>query len=223
MQHQESNPGTSSPVTHPDPGEWMEFIYQETPPGRRGELQAHLAVCPECSRQVSGWRASQTSLDDWQITLTRPMARYRLPVLRWAAAALLLVLGFVLGQRAASDAKQVAELKVAVARLADALSQERTANLTNAVNVATAAANTEAARLFSQYSLLQSEQRAADQQAFKLAFQALDTKVQKVQAAVETVALNTEESFQQTHQNLARLAFSLPVTKQPDALDRESK
>jgi hypothetical protein len=199
----------------------MEFLYDETAPERRREMAGHLAGCTACGEQVKGWRASLTELDQWRISTPRQAVRQWNTGLRWAAAAaVVLALGFGLGRRTAPGVTELAELKASVTRLADTVRQDRLANLTNATMAATATATAETSRMFEQFSLIQEEQRAADQQAFRLAFQALDAKVDKVQTAVETVALNTQESFQQTHQNMTRLAYSLPIQKPTDPLNR---
>jgi hypothetical protein len=200
----------------------MAYLFEETAPERRRELNAHLAACTQCSAQVQGWRSSLVALDDWRISAPRSSKRQWQPALKWAAAAaMMLVVGFGLGRRTAPGAADLAELKTSVARLSENLRQDRNTALTNAVQVATATASAETSRMFEQFALLQEEQRAADQNALKLAFQTLDAKVQKVQAAVETVALNTQESFQQTHQNLTRLASSLPLQNPAELLNRE--
>jgi hypothetical protein len=99
-----------------------------------------------------------------------------------------------------------------VAQLAEAMQQERGAGLSNNVNAATAAANAETLRLLAEYSQLQESQRATDQQNFAVAFRNFETRLSRLRAELETVALNTENGFEQTHENLSRLvSFSAPV------------
>ena len=92
------------------------------------------------------------------------------------------------------------------------MQRERGANLTNGVNIATDAANTETLRLLSEYSQLQAEQRSTDQQAIALALRNFETRMGRLRTELETVALNTENGFDQTRENLTRLAsFASPL------------
>ena len=78
----------------------------------------------------------------------------------------------------------------------------------NAIKAVAAVANTETQRLLADYARLQEDQRATD----RLAFRAMDLRVNKLRSELETVALNTESSFEQTHENLTRLvALSSPA------------
>ena len=224
MQSQESNSRTPGSLIHPEPAEWMAFLYDETAPERRREMTAHLTACSACAQHVKDWRAGLTALDEWRTSSPRRAVRHWQPALKWAAAAaVVLALGFGLGRRTAPGAAELAELKTSIARLSESVRQERNMSLTNAVMAAAATATAETSRMFEQFSLMQEEQRVADQQALKIAFQTLDAKVEKAQTAVETVALNTQESFQQTHQNMTRLAYSFPLQNPGNPLNREPR
>jgi hypothetical protein len=95
--------------------------------------------------------------------------------------------------------------------------RERGLNLTNSVSVATVAANAETLRLLSGYSQMQAEQQSTDQQAIALAMRNFETRLGRLRTELETVALNTETGFEQTRENLTRLAsFSAPL---PDEID----
>ncbi len=214
MQYQEQNERTPGPVKHPDTTEWVGFLYRELAPARTRELRAHLARCAPCAEQVKNWRAGMGALDAWTLPVPRPAPRQWLPVLKWAtAAALVLGLGFGLGRRTApASGGDLAALQASVAELADTLQRERNQNAALAAN----AAGVETTRLLAKYSRAQDEQRAADRQDFRLALQALDTRFARLQTELETVAVNTADGFQQTRQNLTRLAsYSLPTSRVP--------
>src|SRR5712671_623010 len=87
MQKQDQQIGTSGSLSHPDAAEWMAFLYGESAAPRRRELGAHLAGCTACSAQVKAWRGSLRDLDEWRLPVSRRAVRPWLPVLRWAAAA----------------------------------------------------------------------------------------------------------------------------------------
>jgi hypothetical protein len=219
MHSQETNTRTTGALKHPDAAEWMAFLYAEAAPERQRELEDHLGHCADCSAQMDTWRASSKSLDEWKLpVMRRTSSPARLasppwwPALKWAAAALVLGLGFALGRQTSPNAAELAALKTSVAQLTGAMQQERGAALSNDVNIATAAANAETLRLLAEYSQLQESQRASDQQNLGVALRSFETRLGRLRAELETVALNTENGFEQTHENFSRLAsFSAPV------------
>jgi hypothetical protein len=211
MQSQDSNTGTSGTVRHPDSNEWMSFLYGECAPEQRRELGAHLAACPNCATQVQTWRNSMHTLDEWPLPARRRATRQWIPALKWAAAAaVVLTVGFALGRQTSNARAEVVALKDSVTQLSAMVQSERTFNLSNSVAMA-ASANTETLRLLAEYSRLQQEQRAADQQVIKTALRTFDLRLGRVRSDLQTVAVNTEAGFEQTHENLAQLvSYSIP-------------
>jgi anti-sigma factor RsiW len=200
-------------LKHPESAEWMEFLYGELDDRRRRELDAHLASCAECSTQLKEWRSGMAHLDEWELPVPQPVRRQWVPALQWAAAAALVLLaGFGLGRRSVSSTAEISTLKASVAELAAIVQHDRLATLSNTVNLATIAANAESMRLLDEYSRIQVNQHDADQQSFNLAMQRFDTRLARLRSEIETVAVNTESGFQQTRQNLTRLAsYSVPA------------
>jgi anti-sigma factor RsiW len=213
MQSQTPTPRTPGVVEHPEAAEWMALLYDELAPERKRELRAHLGQCPACASQVRAWRASQADLEQWSLPAVRPARHQWAPVLRWApAAALVLAFGFVLGRQTLPAARDLAALKAEVAQLSQEAQQERAAHASQSAALATAVAHNETVRVLAEYSRLQDEQRAADQQTVKLALDGFDARLAGLRTGLETVAVNTETGFQQTHQNLTRLAsYSVPA------------
>jgi hypothetical protein len=123
-----------------------------------------------------------------------------------------MALGFRFGRQTSPNAVELAALRKSVAQLAEAVQQERGAGTSNNVNLATAAANTETLRLLAEYARLQESQRATDQQNLAAALRSFETRLGRLRTELETVALNTENGFEQTHENFSRLAsFSAPA------------
>lgn len=209
MQSQDANSGTASGIGHPDSAEWMAFLYGELPVERQQELSRHLAECANCAEQVSVWRVSMASLDEWKLAALKPPVRQRSVAFKWAAAAaLILAVGFVLGRQGSPRAAELAHLEKSVAQISQSV-------LSNAVANATTAANAESLRLLAEYSQLQEGRRSADQRALALTLQSLETRVARLRAELETVAVNTEDGFEQTQQNMNRLvSFSVPMRNQ---------
>jgi negative regulator of sigma E activity len=196
----------------------MAFLYGEVAPERKRALDQHLAECSVCTKQVSAWRSGMSALDDWKIPTTRATTPWALPLLKWAAAAaVVLCVGFVLGRQTSPASAELTELKASVTQLADTLKRQQGEQLTNTVTLATAAANAETVRLLSGYSQLQAEQRYSDQQTIGVTLRGFETRLNRLRTELETVALNTENGFEQTHDNLTRLAsYSAPVPKDTD-------
>jgi negative regulator of sigma E activity len=189
----------------------MSFLYGECAPERRGDLDAHLAACPTCTGQVQTWRSSMDALDDWPLPAKRHVRRQWLPILKWAAAAaVVLAVGFGLGRQTSNARAEVAALKGSIANLTANVQREHTMNLSNSLAMA-ATANTETLRLLGDYARLQQEQRVADQEVIKTALRSFDLRLGRIRSDLLTVAVNTEAGFEQTHENMAQLAsYSIP-------------
>jgi mannitol/fructose-specific phosphotransferase system IIA component len=206
MQTENQHAGSVDPLSHPTSAEWMGFLYKETASARRREMEQHLANCPDCTRQLKVWRGTQSELNEWAMPAPRRVRQLSFPVLRWAtAAALILGLGIVIGHAFSPSRREVAALKASVAQLSEAVQREGGSDVSGTVAAARAAANTETLRLLTQYRALQDNQRTADQLAVKDVLDALDVRIATLRGELETVAVNTEGSFQQTRQNLAQL------------------
>ena len=203
-------------MNHPTHSEWMAFLYGELPPAKRREFGAHLAGCAACAAEVQTWRAGMDALPQWDLPAIRSTPRLQWwPTLKWAvAAALVLGFCFLLGRQTSPAAAELTALKATVAKLEQSVRREADFDPADAVQSATTAANAETLRLLAEFSLLQDDQRAADQRALNLTLQAFNLRLQKLRGELETVALNTETGFQQTHENLTHLvSLSLPEPK----------
>jgi anti-sigma factor RsiW len=185
----------------------MAFLYRELPAKRKNELQAHLGHCPDCSADIKAWQAGMQALDTWKLPARRPAPAQWVPVLKWAAAAaVILAFGFALGRRSAPAAGELAALKSSVAQLTELVQNQSAASLSNSVAASTTAAEAQTIRLLSEYSRLQEEQRAADRGAVNVALHSFSAHLNKVDADLETVATDTEKGFQETHENITRVA-----------------
>jgi anti-sigma factor RsiW len=202
-------------VNHPSQGEWVAFLYGEVPSKTKRDLQAHLDACPACSAQVESWRSSMSALDTWRLPARRsaPTANVLVPIFKWAAAAAaVLVVGFLLGRHSSSTASEIAELKSSVAQLTDLVQSQSAVTLTNSIAASTTIANAETVRLLAEYSRAQQDQRTTDRQSVKLALGTLNDRLNRIYDDLETVAFNTESGFQETHENITRVA-SLSLAK----------
>jgi hypothetical protein len=168
-------------MNHPNREEWMSFLYEETDPGERSKLTAHLHGCGSCQQHVARWRGAMGAMNQWKID-DRPRASRRPVFFRWAAAAcLLLAIGFGIGS--------VASRANASAMRKDLQNQRAMIDeLTRAV----------------------AQNRARDQQALVATLRELETRraaeMQTLRGDLETVAALTEESLNRAQNQLVRLA-----------------
>src|SRR5271163_1789975 len=108
MQYTDSNTRTAGAVIHPEPATWMAFLYGELSTAQNQELEAHLGHCAACAAQVKEWRAGRSALDAWTLPARRPARTLFMPVLRWAAAAaLVLGMGIVLGRQTSRNGTEI--------------------------------------------------------------------------------------------------------------------
>jgi hypothetical protein len=201
---QTENPNTRTPgaVNHPSAAEWMAFLYEEVAPQQKRELQAHLAQCAACAEQVKGWRAGMTALNEWPLPIVRRAPHRWQPMVKWAAAAaVVLGVGFFMGRQTTTTASEFAALKTSVAQLTETVKRDRHLNTMNAA----ATANAEVLRLLAEYARLDEDGRAEDRKTVALALQEFESRLARLRAELETVAVNTEDGFQQTQEGLTRL------------------
>ena len=87
-------------MKHPEPEEWPAYVFGETRPERKRELNAHLASCRECAEEIAGWQRSLRRLDEWELPRTERRLIDFQPALKLAVAAcFLLLIGFGFGRQ----------------------------------------------------------------------------------------------------------------------------
>jgi hypothetical protein len=192
-------------MNHPTQEDWMAFLYAEDPPERRTELHSHLQKCPECARRLNDWRHSMTLLDSWPASAGRRITVNSWPLLKWAAAAaLMLGIGFAIGR---GVPRPPLDLNAIKAELAGDL-QPRIA--------AAQSSHTEVQRVLTEFAKAQEEKHRLDRQILINALRQMDARYAANLAALrgelETVALNTQDGLIETHQQLGWLASSTQAT-----------
>lgn len=199
----------------------MTYLYEEIAPERKEALFQHLANCSACGRQLNQWRANMKALDEWKLPVTqsKPLAWPPATLLRWAvAAALVLCVGFAAGRMNSSQTQELAELKATVAQLKKQGDQPSAAGLGESERL-------ELLQLLADYSKSNEEHRAEDRRVVGLALRDLELRVSKLRTELETVALNTENGFQQTKEGLTTLASYAVVDHSPgiDSKNQETR
>jgi len=182
-------------MNHPDAAEWMAYLYAEVAPDRKRKLRAHLDVCADCSRQLSQWRLGMAALDEWKLPAAHRTPGYWQPVLKWAAAAVVILgVGFAIGRQGSPSFGEVRTLKASVAQLTEKVEGQHTAASDGMI------------QLLSDYAKLNEQQRTQDRRAVTMALRDMEMRLVKLRTELETVAVNTESGFQQTQEGLTQLA-----------------
>ena len=179
-------------MNHPTREDLVAHLYGELPPEQQTELAAHLRECADCQKVATAWRGSMAELDTWQLPVlpARPKSTPVLfaPFVRWAAAACLAAgLGF-LGGRFSAPAPDAAALRTALAPELIKISAVMDAKL------------------------------AEDRRAVTEILQTMQTQrtedYASLRRALETLALNTEDSLETAQQQIVQLAsFTEPAQR----------
>jgi hypothetical protein len=199
-------------MNHPTREEWMSYLYDELPSPRRTDLQAHLGVCPDCKRSVEGWRRTLAHLDAWDATPPRRKPAVLPLVVRWAAAAgLVLGVGFLVG-RASAPAVDTAQLRTE-------LRQEFASQLQKSMD----ASRGETREALGTLARAWTEARREDQQSTLSMLQRAEQNRQadfaSLRRDLETVAVVGEQGLLNTRNQLARLTIpSQPGGTDPDII-----
>ncbi|HWV99877.1 MAG TPA: anti-sigma factor [Candidatus Acidoferrum sp.] len=211
-------------MNHPQHENWVPFLYGEMKPDLQRQLRAHLEVCAECREEVDNWKRSLRRLDAWKLPRSRKPDDLFVPILKWAAAAMLVLgLGFGVGRisAAGSDAaKDRAALKLQLKQeLQQELAQFVRDEMRRATPATLATARSEANKLLAAYATSLEAQRDTDTQTIRTALDRLELQNISLKKELDTVAVNTDVGLQQTEQQLAQLA----VYKQPGNVSQQQK
>src|SRR5439155_13981573 len=102
-------------MNHPTREEWMSYLYDELTAEEHSSLAAHLAVCPDCKTRVSDWRSARKNLDAWQLPARPGRVPFQRPLVRWAAAASLMIgIGFGVGRFATPATANAGKIRAAI-------------------------------------------------------------------------------------------------------------
>src|SRR5213592_1476970 len=170
-------------MNHPTREEWMSYLYDELTAEDHSSLTAHLAVCPDCKTRVSDWRATRTNLDAWQLPARPSRVPFQRPLVRWAAAAALMIgIGFGVGRFATPATADADKIRAAIEpEIRRQLRQEFTQLLREELDKATsatlAASGEQAKHWVEDYAQALEAKRADDSQAIKAALSKLGSQV----------------------------------------------
>jgi anti-sigma factor RsiW len=214
-------------MNHPTPEEWVPYLYDEGPAEKRRALKAHLDSCPECRGRLAEWRGGLKRLNVWKLPRAQTPGRALAGgALRWAFAALVLLLaGFAAG-RFGSERANAAQMRERIEpELKKALLQELAVAAraeANSIAASTArAAEQETGRILATWLQALQVQRTEDQQALQGTLDRLETQrvadLAALKRELDTLALNTDAGLRHTVEGLVQLASlrESPATAPP--------
>ncbi|PYJ56960.1 MAG: hypothetical protein DME24_20650 [Verrucomicrobia bacterium] len=202
-------------MNHPSREEWMSYLYDELNADQSANLQAHLHTCPDCKSKVNEWQAARSGLDEWRVPKRRGRVVLAQPMVKWAAAAaIVLSIGVGIGRltsapldvqqvRAAIEPEMRQELRREFAQLfRDQLDKSASTTL---------AASTEQTRqLLAEFARAVEAKRTEDYQAINAALDKLQSQrladFFSLKKDVDTMAVLTESGFRRAQQQLVQLA-----------------
>jgi hypothetical protein len=183
-------------------------------------------VCPECKAKVAEWRGVARELNTWKIEVRPSQARFRPVLLRWAAAALLMLgLGVVAGRVSSPsiDPRAVrAAIEPAIRReLRAEFAQLLREQLRKSSMETLAASSTQTRELLGDFAKAYEQNRAEDAQALYSELARMDTQrltdLASLKRDLDTVAVFSDTGFRQTQRQLLNLAsYTQPAGRPGD-------
>jgi electron transfer flavoprotein alpha subunit len=209
-------------MNHPTNDNWVSYLYDEATAEQRANLTAHLRACPECRAKVDEWQSARKGLDAWRVRTARRTARAAdrgaglvQPLLKWAAAAVIMVgMGFIAG-RLAQASVDVEKVRAAIEpelrqQLRQELAQMMRDELDQAASALLTAAGTQTRELLGEYARTQDASRAEDTGAILDAIEKLEAQrladFISLKKDLDTVAVYTDAGLRQAARQMVQLA-----------------
>ena len=190
----------------------MSYLYDELTTEEHSSLAAHLAVCPDCKTRVSDWRTARKNLDVWQLPARPARVPFQRPLVRWAAAAALMIgIGFGAGRFATPVAANAGKIRAAIEpEIRQQLRQEFTQllrdELDKAASATLAASGEQTKHWVEDYAQALETKRTEERQAIYAALNKLLADVVSLKKDVDTVAVYADAGLRRARQELVQLA-----------------
>jgi anti-sigma factor RsiW len=196
----------------------MSYLSDELTADEHARLAAHLAVCPDCKARVGDWQAARKHLDAWQVPAREGRRPLHRPLIRWAAAAALMMgIGFGAGRFATSATANAGKIRAAIEpEIRQQLRQEFVQllrdELDKAASATLAASGEQAKHWIEDYAQALDTKRTEDNQAIRAALNNLESQrladFVSLKKDVDTVAWWTDAGLRRARQELVQLADS---------------
>ena len=161
-------------MEHPTYEELLSYLEGAAPTGGHKEIREHLEKCPECAAELAGWRRTIQKLQN--ADCPKPEARPAFPgvVLKWAAAAAVLILGIGFGLGRVFEPRAERLRQTITTQVTQQVRNELKADLLAAV-AASNSATTDAFRQQFRRELVAILNNTVDQKTFEKTRQVQDT------------------------------------------------
>src|SRR3989442_7447897 len=202
-------------MNHPTREEWMSYLYDELTTEEHSSLAAHLAVCPDCKTRVTDWRSARKNLNAWQLRPRPARVALQRLLVRWAAAAALMIgIGFGVGRFATPATANAGRIRAAIEpEIRQQLRQEFTQllrdELDKAASATLAASGEQTKHWVEDYAQAFEAKRAEDRQAVDAALDNMESQrfadFVSLKRDVDTVAVRTDAALRRARQELFQL------------------
>jgi hypothetical protein len=203
-------------MKHPEPAEWMTWLYGESPTDERLDFEAHLAGCPDCRARVDAWKRTLGILDAVAVSrLETGVASRRWARVRQALAiAALLVAGFLLGRHSGVTERQLQKtLQEFRTVVQQDLASTQQGELQNLTDRAFTALRWESQEWLAALAAQLQQARVNDQNEVLLLIQELDGRrageIAEVRSGLSALAGHTGLGFEQTQTQMRLLSANL--------------
>ena len=202
-------------MNHPSREEWMSYLYDELNADQSANLKAHLHTCPDCKSKVNEWQAARSGLDEWRVPKRRGRVVLAQPMVKWAAAAaIVLSIGVGIG-RLTSAPPDVQQVRAAIEpemrqELRREFAQLFRDQLDKSASTTLAASTEQTRQLLAEFARAVEAKRTEDYQAINAALDKLQSQrladFFSLKKDVDTMAVLTESGFRRAQQQLVQLA-----------------
>ena len=202
-------------MNHPSREEWMSYLYDELNADQSANLKAHLHTCPDCKSKVNEWQAARSGLDEWRVPKKRGRVLLAQPMVKWAAAAaIVLSIGVGIG-RLTSAPPDVQQVRAAIEpemrqELRREFAQLFRDQLDKSASTTLAASTEQGRQLLAEFARAVEAKRTEDYQAINAALDKLQSQrladFVSLKKDVDTMAVLTESGFRRAQQQLVQLA-----------------
>lgn len=214
-------------MQHPTYEQLLSHFEGSAPPAEDKELREHLHKCSQCASELAGWRRTVQKLQDAHLPEPETLPITPGAVLKWAAAAAIVILatGFVLGRVSAPSVSAIKKTVAAEVRqqVREELKQEMIASLGTSAPGGSDGFRREFRQAFERFlssdphrglALQATERRQAENQRALLA---LLTQIRQVHEAdylslrrdLETVAVVADRNLRHDQQQLSQLTATM--------------
>ena len=205
----------------------MSYLYDEQTAEEHSNNAAHLAVCPDCKTKVEAWRSAGENLDAWGLPGPRLRVSLRRPVMRWAAAAALMIgVGFGLGRLAIPATADAEKIRAAIEpeirrQLRQEFEQTLRDDLGKTASGTLAVSTEQTKQLLADYAKALESKHAEESRAIYDALNKLESQrladYVSLKKELDTVAVLTDAGLRNTEQQLVQLADSTRLAKFTDS------